>query len=248
MREHGVIERLLLVYEDGVKRIDAGRALELEVLHETARLQRAFTEDYHERLEEQHVFPRLARAGELTQLVATLRRQHDVGREITDNILTLTRSPSGDTAGLRAAMQSYATMYIPHAAREDTVAFPALARLLSGDEQHELAERFEEMEEQRFGHDGFATVVAHVADIEERLGIGDLGGLHAGRGPDPQPRLALNQSLLSLEARAVPSSGSGPGVEIRIELPGDGTSAHPAGPLRCPAHSRMVGAGAPAGC
>ncbi len=181
MREHGVIERLLLVYEDGVHRIDEGRPLDAEVLHEAARLQREFTEDYHERLEEEFVFPRLRQAGHLTGLVDTLRTQHDVGRQVTDTILDATRGSVGDPRMLRAAMQSYVTMYVPHAAREDTVAFPALAKLLSEREQHDMAERFEDLEHQRFGEHGFESVVQGVAQLEDRIGIANL----AMYTPDP---------------------------------------------------------------
>lgn len=174
MREHGVIERILLVFEENVKRIDEGRPVPHEVLHEATRLNRAFTEDYHERLEEEFVFPRITRAGRLTDLVETLRRQHDAGREVTDAILAATRGPVQDARVLRAALRSYVVMYIPHAAREDTVLFPELAKIAPEDELRRLAERFEALEEERFGEHGFESVVQRVAQIEEELGIASL--------------------------------------------------------------------------
>lgn len=58
MREHGLLNRLLLVYDEGIRRIRWGEELPPETLHHAARIIRDFIEDYHEHLEEQWVFPR----------------------------------------------------------------------------------------------------------------------------------------------------------------------------------------------
>ncbi|HEX4355121.1 MAG TPA: hypothetical protein VHZ95_19450, partial [Polyangiales bacterium] len=59
MQEHGVIERALLIYEEAGRRMDRGEQFDLEVVTSTAAIVRHFVEDYHERSEEQFVFPRL---------------------------------------------------------------------------------------------------------------------------------------------------------------------------------------------
>lgn len=58
-------------------------------------------------------------------------------------------------------------MFRPHEAREDTVLFPALHKLLSKEEYDELGEKFEVIEHQQFGEDGFEKAVSKVADIEK---------------------------------------------------------------------------------
>ena len=63
------------------------------MLAESAGLVRRFVEDYHERLEEKHVFPRFEKAGELGVLVRVLFEQHQAGRFLTDRIKPLV-SPS----------------------------------------------------------------------------------------------------------------------------------------------------------
>jgi hemerythrin-like domain-containing protein len=65
-------------------------------------------------------------------------------------------------------------MYNPHSAREDTVVFPVLHELVTQEEFKELGERFEEIEEQKFGKDGFKHIVNEVAKIEKVLGIYNL--------------------------------------------------------------------------
>lgn len=65
-------------------------------------------------------------------------------------------------------------MYDPHSAREDTVIFPAFHKLVPAQEFKELGERFEEIEEQKFGENGFEHIVNEVANIEKVLGIYNL--------------------------------------------------------------------------
>jgi hemerythrin-like domain-containing protein len=65
-------------------------------------------------------------------------------------------------------------MYRPHAAREDTILFPALRTIVSKKEFDDLGEEFEDKEEKLFGEGGFEKVVAHVAELEKTLGIYEL--------------------------------------------------------------------------
>jgi hemerythrin-like domain-containing protein len=172
MQEHGVLERVLLVYGEAVRRIERKEALDLAVVIEAASIIRRFVEDYHERNEEQHVFPRLEAAKRELALVATLRRQHQRGREVTDQIVRSAKT--GASAELADLMRNFERMYRPHAAREDTVLFPAFRSVVGRSAYAELGEQFEEEEHARFGAHGFEDTVADVARLEEALGIHDL--------------------------------------------------------------------------
>src|ERR1051326_1675461 len=66
MREHGVLKRVLLIYREAISRIDGGRDLPADALVDSAKLIRAFVEDYHEKLEQDYLFPRFKKAGKLT--------------------------------------------------------------------------------------------------------------------------------------------------------------------------------------
>jgi hemerythrin-like domain-containing protein len=75
---------------------------------------------------------------------------------------------------LKDAMQAFVLMYEPHEAREDTVLFPALRKVVSRHEFGALGEEFEKKEQQHFGEDGFEKMVDRVAAVEKSLGIYDL--------------------------------------------------------------------------
>ncbi len=71
-------------------------------------------------------------------------------------------------------MQEFIRMYRPHAAREDTVLFPAFRSIVSPREFDELGEKFEDKEEALFGKGGFEKIVESVAEIEKKLGLNEL--------------------------------------------------------------------------
>lgn len=178
MREHGVLNRLLLVYENGIHRIRTGQPVPPLALQHAAQLIRVFVQDYHEHLEETGIFPLFERAGVMLDLVETLRLQHARGRQQTDIILHVTeprqfRYPESREQFIRAAAL-FLRMYRPHEAREDTVLFPAVRSLITPEGFDALGEAFEAEERRRFGEDGFERIVAEVADIEKQLGIYDL--------------------------------------------------------------------------
>jgi hemerythrin-like domain-containing protein len=178
MREHGVLNRVLLIYEEGLRRLRARAEVPPEVFHRTATLVRRFVEDYHERLEENFIFPLFERANRLADLVRVLRQQHQAGRAVTDVVLRNAAPARFRQAEPRQELvrscEAFIRMYRPHEAREDTVLFPALHRLASGRQMRELGERFEREEDRLFGEEGFERTVDQVAAIERQLGIYDL--------------------------------------------------------------------------
>jgi hemerythrin-like domain-containing protein len=89
MREHGVLKRALLVYREVLRRIDAHRDFSPDVLADSAKLIRRFVEDYHEKLEEDNLFPRFRKANRIVDLVEILNSQHQKGRILTDRTLQL---------------------------------------------------------------------------------------------------------------------------------------------------------------
>src|SRR5882724_4580817 len=57
MREHGVLNRILLIFEESLRRIRDKEDVAPEVFNAPAALVRKFVEDYHEKLEENFIFP-----------------------------------------------------------------------------------------------------------------------------------------------------------------------------------------------
>jgi len=178
MREHGVLKRVMLIYDEAIRRIDAKQQLSPDPIKNSAQIIRSFIEDYHEKLEEDHLFPRFEKAGKLADLTSVLRVQHQAGRRLTDQITQLATAASlkdaSSASKLRDAMRQFNRMYAPHEAREDTVLFPALRGIVSKNEFAALGEDFEKKEHQLFGEDGFEKMVDRVASIEKALGVYDL--------------------------------------------------------------------------
>jgi hemerythrin-like domain-containing protein len=177
MREHGLLKRVLLVYDEVRRRIVANTEFPPDVVTGGARIIRSFIEEYHEQLEEKHLFPRFRSHHTLVDLVDVLEEQHKAGRVVTARILALTsgglKSPD-DKKQLAASLESFTRMYAPHEAREDTVLFPALRSLVSAHEYDALGETFEDEEHRKFGQEGFEGMVEKVAGLEKTLGIYDL--------------------------------------------------------------------------
>jgi len=176
MREHGVLKRVLLVYDEVRERIQAKRDFPPAAVGKAAGIIRSFIEDYHERLEEEHLFPRFRKQGKLVDLVDTLEAQHKAGRRLTERITALAGEMRKDTgrAELADTLRQFGRMYAPHEAREDTVLFPAFRGIVSRQEYAALGEDFEKKEHQLFGKEGFEGMVEKVAAIEKELGIYEL--------------------------------------------------------------------------
>jgi hemerythrin-like domain-containing protein len=180
MREHGILRRALLVYQEAATRLkqDAG-SVPPDALEKTAQLFRVFGEDYHEtKLEEAYILPIVKKIpGTAAGYVDTIVGQHARGRAITDYVLSLTkgdRIPSNSVGPLVSALESFVRMYEHHAAIEDTVVFPAWKASLGEAELDELGAKFEEIEAEQFGGDGFEAAVTRMEEIEASLGLNNL--------------------------------------------------------------------------
>ena len=133
MREHGILKRVLLAYDEIIRRIHARQDFPPQAVIYAATIIRKFIEDYHEKLEEEHLFPRFRKAGKLIDLVAVLLAQHQAGRRITERVLASAGSLKSEEDRSRVArdLEAFNRMYAPHEAREDTVLFPALHKIIS---------------------------------------------------------------------------------------------------------------------
>ena len=178
MREHGVLRRVLLVYGEAARRLEGTADLDPSTVQKSAQLIRRFIEDYHEKQEEEMVFPRFEKAHRLVELVSVLRAQHQAGRRVTARVQGLATAAAIKDPERRRQLQgdllAFIRMYEPHASREDTVLFPALHDIVTPSEYDALGEDFERREHKVFGEDGFQRAVVEVDAIEKTLGIEDL--------------------------------------------------------------------------
>jgi len=180
MREHGVLRRALLVYRAAADclRSDPTK-VPVNALAKTVKLFRIFGEDYHERkLEEKFIFPVVRKLKHPAAAYPdVLQKQHDIGRDLTNYVMEVTKDgtlASGNIIPLAEALDAFELMYEHHTAREDTIVFTAWKDALSKKAYDEISEKFEQIEKQMFGHDGFEDAVSQIAAIEAMMGLTDI--------------------------------------------------------------------------
>lgn len=178
MREHGILNRLLLIYQEIARKIDNHEPFDVSSLAEAVNIARNFIEDYHEKLEEEFIFSKFEKAGKQLELVKTLKEQHNAGRNLTDYILAHAKEENLKDDIQKLLLSDYLKLYIrmfrPHEAREDTILFPEFKKLISKEEYDRLGDVFEDKEHELFGEDGFEKNVKKIEEIEKKLKIYNL--------------------------------------------------------------------------
>jgi len=189
MREHGVLRRALLVYSAAALKLRANpSSIAPDALLKTAKLFRAFGEEYHEKkLEEAYIFPAVKKVGgEASSYSDILIAQHNRGREITEYIIGVTQGAKLGTSNAEAlakSLEAFVLMYRNHAAREDTIIFPAWKQTMTDKQLDEMNDKFEDIEHEQFGEDGFEDAVKQISAIESSLGLADISQFTAPPPP-----------------------------------------------------------------
>lgn len=177
MREHGLLERVLLIYEE-IQHGSHPLSLKKQIAGDASSIIRHFIEDYHEKLEEDYLFPQFKKAHHLVDLVQTLKTQHDAGRRIISQLLNIASSSSPlnlqSEKQVNSLTAEFIHMYRPHYAREDTIIFREFPDLIGATEYRRLGEKFEDREHQLFGENGFESYIGKIETLEKKLGIYDL--------------------------------------------------------------------------
>lgn len=176
MRDSGVLLRVLSVYEAGSRRLGGGEDIEGAVFIQAAEVMRDFVHAYHEKQQDELIFPRFKKDGRMVGLVDVLMGQHAAGRKLTASILDLAPK-SGSKAERQSmidAMQASIVLYRPHVARELTDVLPTLRTLVTPNEFDELSATLEKDESAALGKEGFDKMAKKVEAVEKRIGIYDL--------------------------------------------------------------------------
>jgi len=177
-QDHGLMSRILSVYEESARRLDTGGGFKPLALVDAARVMREYIEDCHVRLEEVHLFPRYQHKDARMGLIEVLRNQHQAGRRLTSDILQLDELRLRDDAETRRKLARVllkaVQMCRPHEAREDTELFPLLRDIVTRSEMESLREDFERERNGRLGSDGFDRYVGTISESEKALEIHDL--------------------------------------------------------------------------
>lgn len=180
MQEHGVLSRLLLIFEESAKQLstEKTRTTALETIKTTNDLIIQNFAGHHEKIEEIAIFPVINRSSDtsMKDLVQVLLEQHKVGSSLTERITALYAAPKVDSHALELSelIDSYVRMYRAHASREDTILFPFARRQLNDAQYAELTNKVRNIESHLRSNSELATLLAQIDALETNLGIHNL--------------------------------------------------------------------------
>jgi len=124
MQEHGLLNRILLIYDTCRMHLGNKEDFPKNAIADAAGIIRTFVENYHEKQEENYLFPRFQKANQLTGLVTVLLQQHKAGRVLIDQIMQLAQSEKRtdmENQKLIQLLASFNRMYRPHEARRHDI-------------------------------------------------------------------------------------------------------------------------------
>jgi hemerythrin-like domain-containing protein len=175
MREHGLLNRILLIYEEIINRLQDDISFDKQNIIDCTYIIRVFIENHHEKTEENYIFPYLVKNNISKELIEELIREHNIGKKLTSLIFYYSNNYiATNKNNLIFYIKSYIKMYRFHETREDTVIFQQFKNILSKKEYLEYGELFEKEEKEKFGENGFEKFLKIVNDIEKELKIYDL--------------------------------------------------------------------------
>jgi hemerythrin-like domain-containing protein len=184
--EHGLAERIMLVYERFIKDLKSGEGAELPLINRTAQIAKSCLSGCHEQSEERYLFPLFREEGYLTDIVDALEQQHDAGRELTDKIIDLsTPGRIKDETHMNILVtlcRSYIFMYRPHISRENSELYPRLFHITTRGVIDDIAGKMAMATREALGEQGFAAPLQELAEIEHSLDIHDVRGYTIGYG------------------------------------------------------------------
>ena len=172
MREHGILNRIMLIYEEVLYKIEHKISFDLQLVFDSAKIIKEFIEEYHEPLEEKYIFAFLLERQMYVELIAELTKQHRLSKLITNKIFMYINS--ADLVKLSKYIKMFLYMYRAHESREDTVIFNQFRKIAGSKIMESYGEKFEESEHELFGPGGYENILSKVTDIEIKIGIHNL--------------------------------------------------------------------------
>lgn len=169
--EHDAILRILDVAEEAARHLSQGKPVEAAVLNGVLEFLKLFADRCHHGKEEDLLFPLLEKKGMPRQggPIGVMLQEHDLGRKLIAEMTTAAEAcAGGDTsAGIRwadAAFQ-YANLLREHIYKENNILFMMAERMLTAEEQAQLAREFDKVETEKMG----AGTLERLHALMERL-------------------------------------------------------------------------------
>ncbi len=156
--EHLVIAKVVGATSVMADRLEAGIAVDGDMLQGVVEFMRIFADKCHHGKEEDLLFPLLVKKGVPTQgcPLGALRMEHDKGRMLVKGLADAIEAyRKGDSEGKLAVIQALrgiAELYPNHIWKEDYLLFPMTVKVLNPEELLTLFHQFEQVDE-RMGPD-----------------------------------------------------------------------------------------------
>jgi hemerythrin-like domain-containing protein len=178
MKEHGVIERIMLIYQRMIEKAIIGQEVDISIINRASEMVDEYVSKHHERDEEKYVFPKFREANYIVELVDTLEHQHNVSRQLNLQVMGLSSKGAkithDEALRLLDLCGMFVNMYLPHISRENTILFPTLFDIASPKYIRDIKKRMEGEEEKVLGETGFRGFVGRVAALEKEAGCHEL--------------------------------------------------------------------------
>jgi hemerythrin-like domain-containing protein len=157
MAEHRVIERVILVLENGALRLEKGQAVRPGLFIEATDFAKGFTDGCHHKKEEGVLFPAMVAHGMPGESgpIGVMLAEHEQGRALTRALRSAAqRLESGDQSAAQeviANARGYSQLLRQHIMKEDRILFPMAGQVLPPGEQDRVADGFEKIDHEETG-------------------------------------------------------------------------------------------------
>jgi hemerythrin-like domain-containing protein len=155
--EHDAILRMLDAAEETARQLTAGAQVAPGVLEGLLEFLKLFADQCHHGKEEDVLFPKLVEKGLPRNMgpIGVMLLEHDQGRALVQQMSDATAAYKAAHPGAAErwaeAARAYAGLLREHIAKENSVLFVMAERMLSAEEQQQLAAEFEAVELQKMG-------------------------------------------------------------------------------------------------
>jgi hemerythrin-like domain-containing protein len=170
--EHEIILAVCDAASRESQRLSSGGAVDAERIERILDFIRNFADRCHHAKEEGLLFTRMAERGFPVDAgpVRVMLQEHELGRaHVRDIAEALPRAAAGDAGATQVVagnLLAWAELLRAHIYKEDTILYPMAVHALSPEDMAELAEGFEQVEQQEIGagvHEKYAGLARELA-------------------------------------------------------------------------------------
>jgi hemerythrin-like domain-containing protein len=150
--EHRFIEKVVGAMPALIEVLEAGQAIEADLLRDVVEFMRTFADRCHHGKEETHLFPVLVGKGvpDTGCPIGGLTHEHQQGRAVVKDLAAAVEAYGAGDASAKASLikslQGVVGLYPNHIWKEDYLLFPMTNKVLGPDDQQELLGKFAQVE------------------------------------------------------------------------------------------------------